>query len=123
MTAEVVVVNFYALRDAAAFDRAVTALVTRMRLFGQPGVKSFRFTGTGPRERRAVVICDDPKAWIGHHDLITGWPEMAALQAAAQLSRVEILGPVTPAIRDWADQLGLGSKVSRQGEKPARYHR
>jgi hypothetical protein len=123
MTAEVVVVNFYALRDAAAFDRAVKALVTRMRLFGQPGVKSFRFTGAGPGERRAVVICDDPKAWIDHHDLITSWPEMAALQAAAQLSRIEILGPVTPAIRDWADQFGLGSKVRRQGEEPVRYRR
>ncbi|MBL9049849.1 MAG: hypothetical protein JNK19_07045 [Tabrizicola sp.] len=123
MTPEIVVVNFYALRDAEAFDRAVRLLVARVRLTGHPGVKSYRFFGSGPKERRAVVVYDGPQAWVGHHDLIMGWPEMVALRAAAQLARVDLYGPLTPPMQDWIETMGLGRKLKHQGEAIAGFRR
>ena len=123
MTSEIVVVNFYALRDADAFDRAVRLLVARVRLAGHPGVKSYRFFGQGPKERRAVVVYDGPEAWVGHHDLIMAWPEMVALRAAARLARVDLYGPLTPPMQAWVDQMGLGSRLHHQGEAVAGFRR
>jgi hypothetical protein len=123
MTAEIVVVNFYALKDAGAFDRAVGALVARVRQDGHPGVKSYRFFGTGPKERRLVVVYDGPEAWVGHHDLIMAWPEMAALRAAGRLARADLYGPLTPPMQAWVDRMGLGKKVRYQGEGVAGFRR
>jgi hypothetical protein len=123
MTSEIVVVNFYAVRDAYAFDRAVRLLVARVRLSGHPGVKSYRFFGSGPKERRAVVVYEGPEAWVGHHDLIMVWPEMVGLREAARLARVDLYGPLTPAMRGWIDKMGLGKKLSHQGESIAGFRR
>ncbi|MFO1202318.1 MAG: hypothetical protein U1E58_06740 [Tabrizicola sp.] len=123
MTAEIVVVNFYALRDAEGFDRAVRALVPRVRLQGHEGLKSYRFFGSGPKERRLVAIYEGPAAWVGHHDLIMAWTEMASLRAAARLARVDLYGPLTPPMRDWIEQMGLAKKVRHQGEAIAGFRR
>ncbi|MFN5996000.1 MAG: hypothetical protein ACK47C_18790 [Paracoccaceae bacterium] len=123
MTAEIVVVNFYALRDPEAFDRAVKLLVARVRLSGHAGVRSYRFFGSGPKERRLVAIYEDPAAWVGHHDLIMPWTEMVALRAAARLARTDLYGPLTPPMRDWVDQMGLGKKLRHQGEAIAGFRR
>jgi hypothetical protein len=117
MTSEIVVVNFYALRDAGAFDRAVRVLVPRVRLQGHQGLRSYRFFGSGPKERRLVAIYE------GHHDLIMAWPEMVAVRAAARLSRTDLYGPLTPPMRDWIDQMGIGKKVRHQGESIAGFRR
>lgn len=116
MTAEIVVVSFYALRDVEGFDRALRALVPRVRLQGLEGLRSYRFFGQGTRERRSVAIYEGPEAWVGHHDRVMTWQEMVALRAAARLARVDIYGPLTPAMRDWVDQMGLGRKLRHQGE-------
>jgi hypothetical protein len=123
MTSEIVVVNFYSLRDAEAFDRAVKLLVARVRLSGHQGVRSYRFFGSGPKERRLVAIYEGPEAWVGHHDLIMAWPEMVALRAAARLARTDLYGPLTPPMRDWVDQMGLGKKLRHQGEVIAGFRR
>ena len=52
MISEIVVVNFYTLRDPEGFDRALRTLVPRVRLQGHEGLRSYRFFGSGPRERR-----------------------------------------------------------------------
>lgn len=116
MTSEIVVVNFYALRDPDGFDRAVKALVPRVRLQGHPGLRSYRFFGSGPKERRLVAIYEGPDAWVGHHDLIMGWTEMVALRAAARLARTDLYGPISPAMQVWIDEMGLGRKLRHQGE-------
>lgn len=123
MTAEIVVVNFYTLRDPEAFDRAVRLLVARMRLRGHQGVRSYRFFGSGPTERRLVAIYEGPEAWVGHHDLIMAWSEMVSLRAAARLARVDLYGPLTPPMRDWIDQMGLGRKLRHQGDSIAGFRR
>lgn len=123
MTSEIVVVNFYALRDPDGFDRALKALVPRVRLQGHPGLKSYRFFGSGPKERRLVAIYEGPEAWVGHHDLIMGWQEMAALRAAARLARTDLYGPISPAMQAWVDQMGLGKKLRHQGEAIAGFRR
>jgi hypothetical protein len=123
MTAEIVVVNFYTLREAAVFDRAVKLLVARVRLGGHSGVRSYRFFGNGPKERRLVAIYEGPEAWIGHHDLIMTWPEMLALRAAARLARVDLYGPLTPPMQAWVDQMGLGARLRHQGEALAGFRR
>ena len=116
MTSEIVVVNFYALRDPDGFDRAVRLLVPRVRLQGHDGLRSYRFFGSGPKERRLVSIYDGPAAWVGHHDQIMAWPELIALRAAASLARTDLYGPLTPPMQDWVDRMGLGRKLRHQGE-------
>jgi hypothetical protein len=123
MTSEIVVVNFYALRDAGGFDRAVRFLVPRVRLQGHEGLRSYRFFGQGPKERRLVAIYEGPAAWVGHHDLIMAWPEMVALRAAARLARTDLYGPISPAMQAWIDEMGLGKKLRHQGEAIAGFRR
>ena len=123
MTSEIVVVNFYALRDPDGFDRAVRLLVPRVRLQGHQGLRSYRFFGSGPKERRLVSIYEGPEAWVGHHDLIMAWPEMVALRAAARLARTDLYGPLTPPMQDWVDRMGLGKKLRHQGEAIAGFRR
>ena len=123
MSSEIVVVNFYALRDGEAFDRALRVLVPRVRLHGHEGLKSYRFFGSGPKERRLVAIYEGPAAWVGHHDLIMTWQEMVALRAAARLARVDLYGPISPAMQVWIDQMGLGKKLRHQGEAIAGFRR
>ena len=123
MTSAIVVVNFYTLRDPDGFDRALKALVPRVRLQGHAGLKSYRFFGSGPKERRLVAIYEGPEAWVGHHDLIMGWQEMVALRAAARLSRTDLYGPISPPMQAWIDQMGLGKKLRHQGEALAGFRR
>jgi hypothetical protein len=123
MMAEVCVVNRYALRDAVAFDAAVTALVARVRVEGHPGVHSYHFYRNGPDEGRAVVVYAGPEAWVGHHDIIMSWPEMAALRASADLAGVDLHGPMTDAMRDWTLRMGLTAKVRHHGTALAGFRR
>jgi hypothetical protein len=123
MTSEIVVVNFYALRDPNGFDRAVRLLVPRVRLQGHEGLRSYRFFGSGPKERRLVSIYEGPEAWVGHHDLIMAWPEMLALRTAARLARTDLYGPISPPMQDWIDRMGLGRKLRQQGEAIAGFRR
>ena len=115
MTAELVVSSFYDLRDAEAFDRAARLLVARLRLTGMEGVRSFRFLGSGPRGRRLVAIYEDAGAWMDLHTLVTPWAESASLRGAARLARVDVYGPLSPAMRDWVDQMGLGRRLRLLG--------
>jgi len=70
-----------------------------------------------------VAIYEGPEAWVGHHDLIMTWTEMAALRAAARLARVDLYGPLTPPMQDWVDRMGLGRKMRHQGEALAGFRR
>ena len=121
--AEVTVVNRYALRDAGAFEASITALVARVRDEGNPGVLAYRFFRAGPDQARAVVRYESPEAWVGHHDLIMGWPEMAAQRAAADLLEIELFGPMTAAMQDWIDRMGLGERLRHRGEAFAGFQR
>lgn len=123
MTSEIVVVNFYALRDPEGFDRALKVLVPRVRLQGHKGLRSYRFFGSGPKERRLVAIYDGPEAWVGHHDLIMSWQEMVSLRAAARLARTDLYGPISPPMQAWIDEMGLGKKLRHQGEGIAGFRR
>jgi hypothetical protein len=115
MTAELVVSSFYDLRDAEGFDRAARLLVARLRLSGMEGVRSFRFLG-GIRDRRLVAIYETPEAWVDLHERTAPWAECASLRAAARLARVDVFGRLTPSMRDWAEQLGLGRRLRLIGE-------
>lgn len=115
MTAEVVVVTFYSLRDPEGFDRAVRLLVPRVRLQGHEGLQSYRFSGTGPKERRLVAIYDSVGAWLGHHNLILPWPEMVALRTAARLARTDLYGPIPPHALQEVARMGLGRVLRHDG--------
>lgn len=123
MMAEVVAVNRYSLHDAAGFRAAVAALAARVRDHGYPGVQSYRFFCPGPGEGRAVVTYADPDAWLGHHDLVMGWPEMAALRAAADLEEVLLFGPFSPQMQDWIERMALTGRVRHMGESIAGFLR
>lgn len=118
MTSELVVSNFYDLRDAEAFDRAARLLLARMRLAGMDGVRSYRFLGSGPRERRLVAVYDRAQAWVDLHDRIMPWAESASLRAGARLMRVDVYGPLSPSMRDWVDEMGLGRRMRLLGGGP-----
>jgi hypothetical protein len=121
--AEVIAVNRYCVRDAGAFDLAVATLVARVLAEGHRGVGSYQFHRSGLREGRAVVRYSDPEAWVGHHDLITGWPELAAFRAAADLEEVILFGPVSAAMQGWLDRMGLGDRVRLMGPQVAGFVR
>jgi hypothetical protein len=120
---EVIAVNRYVLHDTAKFRRAVAALAGRVRDEGHPGVRGYRFFCPGAAEGRAVVTYADPDAWVGHHNLIMGWPEMTALRDCADLEEVLLFGPFTAAMRDWIDRMGLGDKVRHMGKAVAAFRR
>lgn len=117
MTAELVVSSFYDLRDAEGFDRAARLLVARLRLNGMDGVRSYRFLG-GLGDRRLVAIYENPAAWVELHERIAPWAESASLRAAARLARVDVFGTLSPPMRDWAEQLGLGRRLRLIGDTP-----
>jgi hypothetical protein len=121
--AEVVVINRYGIRDAEAFEAAVLALVARVRDEGHPGVRSYHFFLVEASEGRAVVVYDGPEAWVAHHDIIMGWPEMSALRGSAELQEIDLHGPVTEEMRAWIDRMGLSAKVRYRGAAVAGFHR
>lgn len=119
MTSELVVSSFYDLRDAEAFDRAARLLLARMRMTGLEGIRSYRFLPSGPRGRRLVAVFDGAQAWVDLHDRITPWAESANLRAAARLARVDVYGPLSPSMRDWVEELGLGRRLRLLGGRAA----
>jgi hypothetical protein len=121
----ITVVNHYRLTAGReAFVAAVTALARRVQVEGHPGVLEYRFhCPPGSSEGHAVVRYLNADAWIGHHDLAMGWPEMAALRASADLAEVALFGPFTPTMRDWCDRMGLADKVRHHGEPVAGFRR
>ncbi|MBA3910131.1 MAG: hypothetical protein C0524_09650 [Rhodobacter sp.] len=52
-----------------------------------------------------------------------GWPEMAALRASVELAEVALIGPISPAMRDWIDRKGLAARVRHRGEPLAGFRR
>lgn len=112
MTADdgrLVIVNDYALlAPVAAFTAAIAALAARARDEGHPGVRRYLFYAQpADATARAIVHYDGPEAWIGHHEIAFGWPEMKALHAVARLAQVTFHGDVTAGIRDWMARAGL----------------
>ncbi|MGQ0563794.1 MAG: hypothetical protein ACT4OK_01810 [Gemmobacter sp.] len=118
MTGELVtIVNRYALRAGAGqFVLAVTALARRVEAEGHPGVLAYRFyAAPDAEEGRAVVLYADPEAWVGHHDIAMGWPEMAALRAVADLVEIAVHGPLSGGMRRWMEISGMMPKVRHVG--------
>jgi hypothetical protein len=112
-TALLTVLNLYRLKSSAeAFTAAITALAARVEREGERGVLSYRFwVNEAEGTARAVIDYATPQAWIGHHDISMGWPEMKALHAVAGLEDVTFLGPLTPEIRAWLSGSSLTAKV------------
>ncbi len=104
-----VIVNDYVLlAPVAAFNTAIGALAARVRDEGHPGVRSYLFYARAEdATARAIVHYEGPEAWIGHHDIAFGWPEMKALHAVARLAQVTFHGEMTAGIRDWMARAGL----------------
>lgn len=108
------VLNLYTLTDTAeAFVSAITALAARVKAQGHPGILSYRFfVNPTTRTARAVIDYASADAWIGHHDISMGWPEMKALHAAAALSEATFLGEFTPEIAAWLAGSGLTARIT-----------
>jgi hypothetical protein len=122
---EIAVVNRYRpLSGREPFLAAAHALAGRVEAEGHPGILSFRlYAPDGLEEARLVARYRDAEAWVGHHDLAMGWPEMAAFRAVAALERVELYGMVTGAMRDWIDRMGLEGRVWFAGPQWAGFGR
>jgi hypothetical protein len=97
------ILNLYQLTGTPeAFAAAVQALAARVRAEGEPGLLSYAFhLSPETRQARAVITYTGPEAWIGHHEISFGWPEMQAMHGVARLAEVDILGPFTPEMRAW----------------------
>jgi hypothetical protein len=122
---EIAVVNRYRLLSGREpFLAAAHALAGRVEAEGHPGILSYRlYAPDGLEEARLVARYRDAEAWVGHHDLAMGWPEMAAFRAVAALERVELYGMVTGAMRDWIDRMGLAGRVWFAGPQSAGFGR
>ena len=119
-TPQLTVLNLYRLKASAeAFTDAITALAGRVQREGEQGLLSYRFwVNHADGTARAVIDYATPQAWIGHHDISMGWPEMKALHKVAVLEDVTFLGSLTPEIRAWLAGSGLTAKV-HDGFAPA----
>jgi hypothetical protein len=110
--------NLYELaKSPDDFGIAAGALARRVEAEGHPGILSYRFF-VNPAEStaRAVVDYEGPDAWIGHHEIAMGWPEMRAMHAAATLVEVTFLGPITPEIAAWIESSTLTARI-RSGNR------
>jgi Antibiotic biosynthesis monooxygenase len=123
--AEIAVVNRYRLLSGREpFLAASLALAGRVEAEGHPGILSYRlYAPEGVEEARLVARYRDAEAWVGHHDLAMGWPEMAAFRTVAALERVELYGAVTDAMRDWIDRIGLAERIWFSGPQRAGFGR
>ncbi|NJM81322.1 MAG: hypothetical protein HC844_01510 [Tabrizicola sp.] len=120
----VTIVNRYIPRHGAArFVAAATALARRVKAEGDPGVRSYQFFCAEGGEARAVVAYDSPEAWVGHHDIAMGWPEMAALREAADLVEIAIHGPLSEGMRAWLERAEMMPRVCHHGEAVAGFLR
>lgn len=119
------VVNHYRLlAGPAAFSAATASLAARVECDGHPGVLDYRFFVQGMAdEGRAVVRYANPAAWIGHHDIAMGWPEMAALRAVADLTAFHVHGAVSADMVRWMDQAGLAARLRDWGPAVAGFSR
>lgn len=107
------ILNLYELKAPADdFARAIEALAKRVEAEGDPGVLSYRFfVNASDGTARGVVDYINPAAWIGHHDIAMGWPEMSALHAVASLSEVVFLGAMTGEIQAWVASSSLRARI------------
>jgi hypothetical protein len=108
------ILNVYRLTGSAdAFREAIGRLADRVEREGHPGVRGYRFfVNDDDGVARAVIDYDGPDAWLGHHDIAMGWPEMAALHGVATLSEITFLGPLTPEIEAWIASSTLTARIS-----------
>lgn len=100
------------LAPAEAFEAAIAQLSDRVARDGDRGVLSYRFyVNPDAGLARAVIDYDTPEAWIGHHEIAMGWPEMTALHRVARLAEVTFLGPLSPEIEAWLAGSSLTAAV------------
>lgn len=107
------VLNLYRLNGpSAGFRQAIRPLVDRVQAEGARGILSYRFfVDEAQGLARGVIDYAGPQAWIDHHDISMGWPEMQGLHRAATLAQVTFLGPLTPEIRAWIGQSTLTADI------------
>ncbi|WP_431300892.1 hypothetical protein [Tabrizicola sp. BL-A-41-H6] len=125
MTADptITVVNRYRLTAGAeAFVAVVTAMARRVETEGHLGVRSYHFF-RADGEGRAVVTYDSPEAWVGHHDIAMGWPEMAAVRAVSDLEEIALYGPFSDAMRAWLEKAKLLGRLRQAGEAVTGFRR
>jgi hypothetical protein len=103
----------YALKvPPTVFDAITRKLSARVSAEGAPGVLAYRFfVNADDGTARLSVVYADAAAWIAHHEIAMYWPEIAALRAAAALTEIVLMGPVTDAIRDWLAGSGITAQV------------
>lgn len=119
------VLNLYALQgDPGAARAAFAALAARVEREGHPGIRSYRFfVHDMDLTARAVIDYSGPSAWLGHHEMAMGWPEMRALHGVARLAEATFLGPFTDEMRAWLAGSGLTARVVTGFEPVAGFRR
>ena len=119
------VLNLYRLKGTAAqFQAAITLLADRVQREGHRGIQSYQFYVNGDENTaRAVIDYENAAAWIGHHDIAMGWPEMQGLHAVASLADVTFLGPLTPEIRRWIENSSLTATLNSGNAHAAGFRR
>lgn len=119
------ILNLYTLIGSADdFRAAIERLADRVREEGHPGVLSYRFfVNETVNTARAVIDYENASAWIGHHDIAMGWPEMAGLHGVATLSEVTFLGALTPEIQSWIDNSKLTARIRHGNSFAAGFQR
>ena len=113
MKQRLTILNLYELKASPDhFSRAIDALARRVEAEGDPGVLSYRFfVNASEWTARGVIDYSNPAAWIGHHDIAMGWPEMSALHDVAALPEVVFLGAMTSEIQDRIDKSSLSARI------------
>ena len=108
------VVLSYTLKGSVGdFSEAISRLAERVFREGHPGLTSYRFfVNEVEHSARAVVEYLNPSAWLGHHEIAMGWPEMKALHGTAVLAEITFLGCVSAEMREWLATSGLSARFN-----------
>ncbi len=113
MEQRLTILNSYRLNAPPEhFARAIDVLARRVEAEGDPGVLSYRFfVHASEGTARGVIDYVNAAAWIGHHDIAMGWPEMSGLHSVASLTDIVFLGAMTSEIQTWIERSTLTARI------------
>ena len=117
-------ISFETTDGTPAFVEAIGAVASRMEKEGHPGLLSYNFyVEPGQSQGEAVLIYENADALVENHEIIGGWPELAAVGAVSRVTGTSFLGPRTPELDAWIAAKAFPFEVGRFGTHAAGFVR
>ena len=117
-------VTFEMTHGTEAFVEAIRDVAARMKKEGRPGLLSYNFyVEPGQSHGEAVIVYENADALVENHDLIHGWPELAAVGAVSRVTGTSFLGPRAPKLDAWIEAKAFPFEPGKFGRHAAGFDR